>query len=194
MLLDFLNEVEANEEVTVGGGGLLGHAYLRLFYHTAVEGTLVGQLLTMQPTVEVVVDVGKTAPQLEESLLELTVVAVGEIAEEVAQHVTLFVGEVRYVVKLVQVAQVGKHAVGVGHVLVDVVEVADEQLSPAVEAVERLSAARDAAERLVKVADELDAVGHLQFRLLSEQLADGDVGRTPQGAVGQTGQMLVEEQ
>ena len=98
-----------------------------------------------------------------------------------AQQLALLVGQVAQVVQLVDVAQIGKDVVGIGHVLVEVVEVADEQLAPAVELVERLVRVRLQAERQVKVAHQLDGVGNSQRRLLAEQLADGDVDGTPQG-------------
>ena len=129
--------------------------------------------------VEVVVDVGKVAPEAQEALLQLRLVLFGEVAEEVFQELALLIGKVAEVVELMDVAQVGKDTVGIGHILVDVVEVADEQLSPAVELVERLVRTRMQAERLVQVANQLDGVANRQRRLLAEQFADGDIGRTP---------------
>ena len=147
-----------------------------------------------EATVEVVVDVGKVAPQAQETLFEFGLVLLGEMAEEMAQQLALLIGEIAQVVELVDVAQVGKHTVGIGHVLVDIVEVADEQLAPAIELIERLVAVGLEAERLVKVAHQFDGIGHLQFALLAKQVADGDVGRTPQGFLRDACQMMVEEQ
>ena len=135
-LLDFLQQVEADEEVVfVRKGGL------RAGYQT-IEGTLVGQTLGSQTLVEIVVNVGKVTPQTQETLLEFAVVVVGEIAEEPLYGYTLLVSEVRDVVELMDVAQVGKDTVCVGQVLVDVVEVGKQQLSPAEETVEGLAGAR----------------------------------------------------
>ena len=50
----------------------------------------------------------------------------GEVAEEMLQQLALLIGEIAEVVKLVDVAQVSKDALSIGHVLVDVVEIADE--------------------------------------------------------------------
>ena len=140
------------------------------------------------------VDVGKVAPQPQEALLQLAVVLQGKVAEKSSNHGTLLVGQVRDVVQLVDVAQIGEDAVGIGHVLVDVVEVRQQQLAPAVELVQRLLHARTLAERLVQVAHQLDGVGHHQVRLLAEEVADGDVGRAPEGLAGQPRQVLVQKQ
>ena len=127
-----------------------------------VEGALVGEALLGQALVEVVVDVDEVAPQAQEALLELGLVLLGEMAEEVLQELALLIGEIAQVVELVDVAQVGEDAVGISHILVDVVEIADEQLSPAIELVKRLVRACMQAERLVQVAHQLDGVGHRQ--------------------------------
>ena len=78
-----------------------------------------------------------------------------------------------------QVAQVGQHAVGIGHILVDIVEVAEQQLSPTIELIKRFRRTSHSAERLMEQADRLNRVGNLQVALLTEQIADGDVGWTP---------------
>ena len=59
------------------------------------------------------------------------------------------------------VTQIGKDTVGIGHVLVDIVEIADKQLSPAIELVEGLGRSCFLTEGLVKVANQFDGVGHL---------------------------------
>ena len=81
------------------------------------------------------VNVGKVAPKAQEAFLQFCVVVVGEVAEEAAYHFALLFGEVGNVVQFVNVTQVGKHAVGICHVLVDIVEVGQKQLPPAVELV-----------------------------------------------------------
>ena len=59
----------------------------------------------------------------------------GKIAEEVAYDLALVVREIADVVELMQCPKVGKHLVGLGHVLVDVVEVSQQHLSPSVEVI-----------------------------------------------------------
>ena len=134
------------------------------------------------------------APQVQESFLELRGVVVVKVTEEALQHFPLFVSEIRQVVQFVQVAQVGQHPVGIGHVLVNVVEVGQQQLSPPVELVERLLRAGDGTERTVQQADGFYGVGHLQAALPSEEVADGDVRRAPDGLPGQSCQLLVQKQ
>ena len=133
-------------------------------------------------------------PQTEEALFEFAVVVGGKVAEESANHIALFVREIRYIVEFVNIAQIGKHLVGRGHVLIEVVEVGQEQLSPTVEVVERLVDARTLGEAFVELAHQEDGIGHLEARVTAEEVADGDVGGAPDGASCQTGEVLVEEQ
>ena len=95
------------------------------------------------------------------------------------QHLSLLLGEEAVVIQLVQVAQVGEDAVGIGQLLVDVIEIADEQLSPTEELIEGLFGTCKLTEGLIEVADQLDGVGNMERGLLTEEFADGDVGRTP---------------
>ena len=156
-LLHLLQQIEAHEDIVVVVElevGALGHL--------AIEGPFVGQLLRVQPLVEAVIDVAHVRPQAQESLLELRVVVFAEVAEEAAYDLLLLLAEVAHVVHLADVAQVGKHLVGIGHVLVEVVEVGHEQLPPAVEVVEGLVDARLLGEAAMQVAHQLHGVGHGQ--------------------------------
>ena len=119
---------------------------------------------------------------------------VGEVAEELSDDVPLLGGEEGTVVEFVNVAHVGKDTLGRRHVLVDIVEVAQQQLSPAVEVVEGLVDACTFHKTTVQVADEFDGVGHGEVGMTAEEVADRDIGRTPQGLCCETGQMLVEEE
>ena len=92
-----------------------------------------------------------------------------------------------------EVAQVGKHLVGVGHALVDIVEVGQQQLSPTIEVVERFVKASVLDEALVQVGNEFQLVGYAQRGMLREEFADGIVGRTPDGASSLPREMFVEE-
>ena len=94
--------------------------------HRAVEGTFVGETLLGKALVEVVIDVDEVAPQTQEALFELRLVLFSEVAEKVLQQLALLIGKVAEVVELMDVAQVGKDTVGIGHILVDVVEIADQ--------------------------------------------------------------------
>ena len=121
-------------------------------------------------------------------------VVVGEIAEKLAKYGFLFVRQVRQVVQFVDVPDVGKHLVGIGHVLVYVVEVGQQQLSPAVEVVKGLVDACHPDETFIQVAYQLYLVAHGSCGVVAEQLADGHVGRAPHGSPGLSGQALAEEE
>ena len=188
-LFHMLQEIETYKDVgvVVEGDGLV-------FNHLTVEGTLVGESLCSELFVEGVVDIPDAAPQTEEPLLEFAVVFVGEIAEEALYEFALLIGEIRHIIEFVDVTQVGEDAVGRTHVLVEVVEVGEQQLAPAIEVVERLVDARASGEALVEFADEQDGVGDLEFGVAAEEVADGDIGGTPQRTACQTGKVVVEEQ
>ena len=47
---------------------------------------------------------------------------------------------------------------------------------------------------LMELADQLDGVGHLSLAMTTEEVADGDIGRTPERFSCHTCQMLVEKQ
>ena len=117
-LFHLLEQVEADEDI-----GVVVELYILVGSHLTVEGSLIGQLLTGQPPVKGVVDVADMAPQTEEPLFEFTVVVIGEVAEEPSYDLLLFCAEVGNVVEFVDVAEVGKHLVSGGHVLVEVVEI-----------------------------------------------------------------------
>ena len=125
---------------------------------------------------------------------ELGVVVVGEIAEESFQDALLLLAQIGHVVELVQVAQIGKHLVGIGHVLVYIVEVGQQQLPPAVEVVECLVDARLSREALVQFAHQLDGVGHYALRVVAEQVTDGDIGRAPHGLASLARNMFTQEE
>ena len=119
---------------------------------------------------------------------------VREIAEEFLNDFLLFFGEVRHVIELMDVTEVGKELPGRSHVLVHIIEVGYQQLSPAVKVVECLFDACTLDERLVKIAYQFDGVTHLQSSVLTEEVADGDIGGAPQRMRNQARQLIVEKQ
>ena len=92
------------------------------------------------------------------------------------------------------VPEVGKHVVGRCHILVNIVEVGEQQLAPAIEMVKGFIDARTLCKALMEFADQFDRVGHLPMAMTAEQVADGDIGRTPKGTPCLTGQILIEEE
>ena len=118
-LLNLLQKIEAHEDIGVvfkGDGFVEGDL--------TVEGAFVGETLSGEDIVILLVDVADMAPELQEALLKLGGVVIGEVAEELADDVLLFRGEEGTVVELVDVAYVGEDPIGGRHVLIDVVEVA----------------------------------------------------------------------
>ena len=172
----------------------MGQVERILVSHFAEEHALVGQLLTTQSLPIVVVDVFEMVPEFQKSFFQLAVVVGTEILEELLECLDLLCRQIRSVVKLMVIAEVGKHLVGVGHILVEVVEVGQQQLSPSVEVVECLVDARLEGETPMEVGYQFDGVGNLQFRLLFKQFADGQVGWAPDGSARPSRQILVQEE
>ncbi len=93
-----------------------------------------------------------------------------------------------------KIAEVAEHLFGICHVLVDVVEIGQQQLSPGVEVVERLCGAGAVGERFVQIADELDRVGHFEGGVLTKKITDGDICRAPHRLSGRLHECLVEKE
>ena len=187
--LHLLHHVEAHEEI-----GVVFQCNIFLLSHFAIEHALVGQLFVAELLAVLRVDILEAGPQFQEPLFQFTVMVGREIAEEALQQFRLFLREIGQVVEFVDVAQVAEHVVSHRHILIDVVEIADEQLSPAVEMVECLVDSRDGDERAVEFADQSDGVAHGETGMLAEEVADGDVRRTPDGVSRKACQCLVEEE
>ena len=88
-LLHLLQQVEANE-----GIGIVFELDAFVGSHLTIKGTLIGELLTGKAFVEQLVDIADVAPQAQETLFEFRVMILGEVAEESAYHLPLFVGEI----------------------------------------------------------------------------------------------------
>ena len=86
---------------------------------------------------------------------------VGEVTEEATDDLALLISEIRHIVELMDITKKGEHLVGRCHVLVHIIEVGQQQLSPAIEMIERLVDACALGEAAVQFADQQDGVGHL---------------------------------
>ena len=148
-LFDLLEQVETDE-----GIGVITELDGLVFGYLSVEGSLIAELLTGELFVEGVVYIADVTPETEETLFEFTVVIVGEVAEEAADDLPLFVCKIGEIIEFMDVAQIGKHLVGRAHVLVKVVEVGEQQLPPAVEVIERFIDTRTLGEAFVQFTDE----------------------------------------
>ena len=81
-LLNLLQKIEAHEDIGVvfkGDGFVEGDL--------TVEGAFVGETLSGEDIVILLVDVADMAPELQEALLKLCGVVIGEVAEELADDV-----------------------------------------------------------------------------------------------------------
>ena len=148
-LLHLLQMVEAHE-----GVGVVTEVDIRILHHLTVEGSLVTDLLTGEPFVEEMIDGADTAPQSQEPLFQFTVMILGEVAEEASDHLPLFVGEVGDIVEFMDIPQVLEHLICRAHVLIQIVEVGQEQLSPAVEVIQGLIHPCGLDKDLVQFTDE----------------------------------------
>ena len=72
------------------------------------------------------VDVAKMTPQAKEASFKLRLMVVTEVGKEAFEHLALFVVEIRNVVELVYILEVAEYAVGIGHILVNIVEVGQQ--------------------------------------------------------------------
>ena len=106
----------------------------------------------------------------------------------------LLFAQIADIIHFADVAQVGKQFVGIDQVLVDVVEVGNEQLPPAVEVVNGLVEAGDGRICLMQVADQFDRVGQLKSGVADKQVGDGHVGRRPDRLPCKASQGIVEEE
>ena len=184
-----MQEVEAYEDI-----GVVFEGELFVGRHLTVEGTLIGQLLRCQLCVELVIDITNMTPEAQEPFLELRVMRLGEITEEAFDHLLLLGGEIGAVVELMDITDIRQYLICWRHVLIQVVEVGQQQLPPAIEMVEGLVDTRTGREHLMQLTDQQDGVCHLEVGMRAEQVADGDIGRTPDRLACQTGKVLVEEQ
>ncbi len=161
----------------------------------AVHHALVGYSGFVERVAEGGVDGAKVVPDGEELLLELRGLLDGEVVEELADGGFLRRGEEAVVVEVAELLQVAQQTVGIGHVLVDVVEVANQQLAPEEEFVERLVAAGLLLVDLIEQARQAQRVANGVWRQALKQFADAAVdGRPQRRAASLACQVLVEEQ
>ena len=111
------------------------------------------------------------------------------------QFCLLFIVEIADVIQFSEVADIGEYQACICQVLVDVIEVCQKQLPPSIELVECLS---DIAGHLyiglVEVAYAFDGIGNGKSGMLTEEIGDRDIGRTPQGVSRHPSQCLIQEE
>ena len=132
-------------------------------------------------------------PYLNETPLQGTVVIL-EITEESFEQFLLLCGEVRDIVIFVEILQVTEDFICICIILIDIIKVSKEQLSPTEKLIERFLLARYSHKTLMKVGHTFQRIGNSQCGMLSKQFTNSDVGRTPHRLVCQQGQLLVQEE
>ena len=133
LLFHLLKQVETYEYVCV-----VLEFYVFSCGHISIYGTLIAYALASEAFVVVVIDVAEVAPQTQETLLEFGLLVVTEVGEETFQKVALLLSKIRQIVKFVYVLKIAEYLVGISHILVNIVKVGEQQLSPTIEVVECL--------------------------------------------------------
>ena len=188
-LLHLLKQVETYEYVCV-----ILEFYVFSCGNLSVYGTFISYALVSQSLVIVVIYVAEVTPQTQKSFLQLSLLVMTEVGKESFQQFALLISKIRQVVKLVYVLKVAEYLVGISHILVYVIKVGQQQLSPTIEVVERLVNARTLYKRLMQVAHQLYGVAHYILRVLAEEFADGSICRTPHRLASHTCHIFVHEQ
>ncbi|EJW92444.1 hypothetical protein EVA_19446 [gut metagenome] len=189
--LHLVEHIEAHEHILVVGE-LFG---IKLFDDTAVEHPFIGNALLRQIVAEAVVDRTQLIPQRDELLLQHGALFDGEILEKQLDGLLLFlVQEVIFICQFLEVLQVAEQLVGIDPIFVDIIEIANQQFAPKVEIVQRLLTLGGFSKHLVEFAHQPDRVARFQIRQLLKQITDAHGSRRPDGAVGFTSQVFIEEQ
>lgn len=124
-------------------------------------------------------------PERDEALFEFRHLMDGEVMEKLADGFFLaFFQKIVVICGGVQIPEVAEQSVRIGQILVGIIEIADQHLTPEIKVVQRFLASGCFAEHPVKVAYELDGISHLQAGRLAEEFADADIGGRPDGTVG----------
>ena len=111
------------------------------------------------------------------------------------QFSLLLLVEIADVVQFPEVTDIGEYPVCICHILVDVIEVGQQQLSPSVKLVKCLShIAGHLSICFVEVAYTFDGIGHGQFGVLAEEIRNRNIGWTPERPSGHPCQCLVQEE
>ena len=75
-------------------------------------------------------------PKLQKSTFQFAIMFFAEITEELLEDIALLLAQIRGVVVFVDIAEIGEDMLCRSHVLVEVIEIREQDLSPSVEMVE----------------------------------------------------------
>ena len=110
------------------------------------------------------------------------------------QHLLLFGCKIRNIVQFVNISHVFEHKRCVSHILVNIVEVGQHNLSPGVEMVERLCHACHLHKCLMKIANKFYWVCNYLIRMFAKQFTDSKISRAPHRSVDSLRKIFVKEQ
>lgn len=197
LLLNLQEHIETYENEAVVLGRKSGLLLLQLLDSQALAGSVVGQTTLTEGEVELGVDVVELLPHFKKLTLDArSGKRAGRLKAQLdAQFVQLLLDfGVADFLNLLDVVEIGEKLSGIGHGTVDIVEIAEQLLAPAIEPVERLGRlAQPFPVDLVEEADGFDVVSRTERTDEAENLVDGEIGRGPErGAVGR-GDIVVEE-
>ena len=174
LFLHLVQDVEAHKGVAVHVGVERDTLLLQVLHHTAEKCPLVGQTFGRQFGIEMLIEGQEVVPDLEEVLADFAFLMGVKVGKESAQHLFLFVGQEGIgVFQGLEVAEVLKQGFGIGHVLVEVVEVRQNALGPSVENVERWRPLHSLGVASVETAHRVDGVIDRKSRKAVEEVADG---------------------
>ena len=190
-MFHFIQDIEAYKHVGIVGQGI----GIQCIDDFPIEHPFVGDALGFELLPETVVDGTQHIPYRDEFLFQCRVLLDGEVTEELLDGGFLLrVHEGVVIHQRTEILQVGKQLAGIYQILVGIIEIAQQELTPEVEIIQGFLALGRFLEDLVEFANQLHRIAHFTLGKAPEQFTDADGGRRPHGLVGLLRQVFVEEQ
>ena len=128
-----VEHIEPNEshsltlpQIVVQGSRVLPQA----LHHLPVEYTYIESSLGLECLLQSTIEGKHVAPHMQKAFLDDRITFGGEVAEELPECFFLFRCQIVQMFQAVLVIYVGEHQTGICHVLVDIIEVREDYLSP----------------------------------------------------------------
>ena len=109
---------------------------LHLLHYITVQGALVKQSVLAQLLPEIVIDFSHVVPETQGAFFEGRVLFDGEAAEEGLEGCFLFGSDVGVIIQFPDLLDVGEELMCIHHLLVHIIKIGQENLSPGVELVQ----------------------------------------------------------
>ena len=176
-----------------------GIVLLEVLDNAAEDGTLVDGTCLHLLLAQLRVHIMHLRPDVQEALLELGITLGGEVTEEVLEGLLLLVGQIIQRLQLHQLVDIQEDSLGIGQMLVYIVEVRQDNLAPSPELIECIFLVHplgedSLTEDLIQRGDAVDGVGLHVGREAVEEVAHGDVTGCPDGFVAGQRQFLIQEE